>query len=74
MLESRAEQEEISNLKIRVNNLNKEVQQLQRELRGDVANNEYVNHGETVPTTDVLEQNNTICAHIVEGNEDSFHK
>ena len=74
MLGSYAGQEEISDLKIRVNNLNEEVQQLQRELRGDVDNNGYVNHGETVPTNNVLEQNNTIGAHIVEGNKDSFYE
>ena len=55
MLGSRAGQEEISDLKIRVNNLNKEVKHVQRELRGDVDNNDYVNYDETVPTNDVLE-------------------
>ena len=37
-------------------------------------NADYVNHGETVPTNNVLEQNNTIGAHIVEGNKNSFYE
>ena len=55
MLGSCAGQEEISDLKIRVNNLNEEVQHLQRELRGDVDDDDYVNHDETVPTNNILE-------------------
>ena len=37
-------------------------------------NDDYVNHDETVPTNDVLEQNNTIGAHIVEENDNSFYE
>ena len=74
MLGSRAGQKGINDLKIRVNNLIEEVQQLKRELKGNVDNDDHVNHGETVPTNDVLEENNTIGAHIVEGNEDSFYE
>ena len=48
MLGSYAGHKEIGDLKIRVNNLNKEVQHLQCELRGDVDNDDYVNHKETV--------------------------
>ena len=36
-------------------------------------NNDYVSHDETIPVNNALEPNNTIGAHIVEGNEDSFY-
>ena len=36
-------------------------------------NNDYVNHDETMPVNNVLEPNNTIGTHIVEGNKDSFY-
>ena len=55
-----AGQEEINDLKIKVNNLNKEVRYLQHKLRGNMDNDDYVNHDETVPTKNVLKSNNTI--------------
>ena len=67
-----AGQEEINDLKIRVNNLNKEVLHLQRELRGNMDNDD-VSHDETIPVNNALEPNNTIGAYIVEENEDSFY-
>ena len=35
--------------------------------------NDYVSHAEIIPVKNVLEPNNTIGAHIVEGNQDSFY-
>ena len=61
-----AEQEEI-------NDLNEDLRHLQHELRGNMDDNDYVSHDETIPVKNVLEPNNTIGAHIVEGNEDSFY-
>ena len=55
-----------------MNNLNKEVQHLQRELSGNMDNND-VSHDETIPVNDTLEPNNTIDTHIVEGKEESFY-
>ena len=66
-------QEEIIDLKVGANNLNKEVRHLQHELRGNMDDDEYVSHDETIPIKNLLEPNNTIGAHIVEGNEDSFN-
>ena len=65
-------QEEINDLKIRVNNLNKEVLHLRSELRGNMDNDD-VNHDETVPAKNILEPNNTISTHVVEGNKDLFY-
>ena len=61
-----------SHLKIRVNNLNEEVLHLQRELKGNMDNND-INHDEIIPVNNALEPNNTIGAHIVEEKEDSFY-
>ena len=34
---------------------------------------DYVSHDKTIPVNNALEPNNTIGAHILEGNEDSFY-
>ena len=60
-----AGQEEINDLKVRVNNLNEEVRHLQHELRGNMDDNDYVSHDETIPVKNLLETNNTIGAHRV---------
>ena len=38
-------------------------------------NNDYVSHShdETIPVKNILEPNNTIGAHIMEGSEDPFY-
>ena len=47
-------QEKINDLKVRVNNLNKEALHLLHELRGNMANDD-VSHDETIPVNDALE-------------------
>ena len=68
-----AGQEEINHLKVRVDDLNEEVRHLWHELRGNMNNDDYVSHDETIPVNNVLEPNNTIDAHIVERKKDSFY-
>ena len=62
-----------NDLKVRVNNLNKEVRHLRHELRGNMDDDEYVSHDETIPVNNALERINTVGTHIVEGNKDSFY-
>ena len=61
-----AEQEEI-------NDLNEDLSHLRHKLRGNMDNDDYVSHDETIPANNVLKSNNTIGAHIVVGKEDSFY-
>ena len=60
-----AEQEEI-------NDLNEELRHLRPEVRGNMDNDDYVSHDETITVNNVSKPNNTIGTHIVEGKEESF--
>ena len=50
-----------------INDLNKELRHLRPELRGNMDNDDYVSHDETIPVKNVLKPNIIIGAHIVEG-------
>ena len=56
-----------------INDLNEELRILQHELRGNIEDDDYVSHDETIPVKNVLKPDNTIGAHIVEGNEELFY-
>ena len=61
-----AEQEEI-------NDLNEDLRHLGHELRGNMDNNDYVSHDETILVNNALKPNNNIGAHIVKEKEESFY-
>ena len=53
-----------------INDLNRILPHLQPDLKGNMDNNDYVSHDETIPVKNVSKPNNTIGAHIVEGKEE----
>ena len=55
------------------NDLNEDLRHLPHELRGNMDDDNYISHDETIPTNTVLESNDTIGAHIVEEKEESFY-
>ena len=61
-----AEQEE-------TNDLNEDLRHLRHELRGNMDDNDYISHDETIPANNTLKFNNTIDAHIVEEKKKSFY-
>ena len=56
-----------------INDLNEDLRHLRHELGGNMDDDDYVSHDETIPVKNVLKSNNTIGAHIVEEKEESFY-
>ena len=52
-----------------INGLNKELRHLQHELRDNMDDDDDVSHVGIIPVKNLLKPNNTIGAHIVEGEK-----
>ena len=50
-----------------INDSNEELRHARHELKGNMDNDDYVSHDETIPVKNKLKPNNTIGACIVEG-------